>query len=39
MTEEGAWIDREKCVGCGACYENCASEAIEAIDESGDSDD
>ncbi len=26
---EGAVIDEEKCVGCGICYENCASEAIE----------
>jgi len=26
----GAHIDPDKCVGCGKCYENCASEAIEA---------
>ena len=39
MTEQGARIDREKCVGCGICYENCASEAIEVTEESGESDD
>ena len=28
MTQEGAEIDQEKCIGCGICYDNCASEAI-----------
>jgi MinD superfamily P-loop ATPase len=26
---KGAHIDQEKCSGCGICYRNCASEAIE----------
>ena len=29
---DGAVIDQDKCVACGACYDNCASEAIEAVD-------
>lgn len=28
MTQEGAKIDQDKCIGCGICYDNCASEAI-----------
>ena len=28
MDSKGAHIDREKCIGCGQCYKNCASEAI-----------
>lgn len=28
MTKNGAVIDQEKCIGCGKCYMNCASEAI-----------
>jgi Fe-S-cluster-containing hydrogenase component 2 len=28
MDKNGAHIDREKCIGCGKCAENCASEAI-----------
>lgn len=29
----GAHIDREKCVGCGRCAENCASEAIVRLED------
>lgn len=32
MTTEGARIDELRCTGCGLCYENCASEAIERIE-------
>ena len=28
MDSKGAHIDQEKCIGCGQCYKNCASEAI-----------
>ena len=28
MDAKGAHIDQEKCVGCGKCANNCASEAI-----------
>ncbi|MFA6931362.1 MAG: 4Fe-4S binding protein [Lentisphaeria bacterium] len=28
---DGAHIDQEKCIGCGICYDNCASEAIRKI--------
>jgi len=28
MDSKGAHIDSEKCVGCGECADNCASEAI-----------
>ena len=27
----GAVIDEDVCVGCGTCYDNCASEAISEI--------
>ncbi|MBR4125806.1 MAG: 4Fe-4S binding protein [Victivallales bacterium] len=30
---EGAHIHQEKCIGCGTCMENCASEAIREISE------
>lgn len=33
LTEKGAQIDQEKCKRCGKCYENCASQAIEEINE------
>ena len=28
MTREGAVIDPARCIRCGACFDNCASEAI-----------
>ena len=28
-----AVIDADKCVGCGRCFETCASEAIERVTE------
>jgi NAD-dependent dihydropyrimidine dehydrogenase PreA subunit len=28
MDAQGAHIDEEKCIGCGQCAKNCASEAI-----------
>lgn len=28
MDSKGAHIDEDKCIGCGACAQNCASEAI-----------
>ena len=28
MDSKGAHIDEEKCIGCGKCAKNCASEAI-----------
>lgn len=28
MDKAGAHIDEEKCIGCGQCAKNCASEAI-----------
>ena len=28
MDIKGAHIDEEKCIGCGLCAQNCASEAI-----------
>ncbi len=28
MTGDGAWIDEERCTGCGICIPHCASEAI-----------
>ena len=32
MDKNGAHIDLEKCVGCGKCAKNCASEAIVKIE-------
>lgn len=32
MDKDGAHIDREKCIGCGMCAKNCASEAIIKIE-------
>lgn len=32
MGTEGAVIDQARCIGCGVCYENCASEAISPIE-------
>ena len=32
MDKNGAHIDREKCIGCGKCAKNCASEAIVKIE-------
>ncbi|MBE6691339.1 MAG: 4Fe-4S dicluster domain-containing protein [Ruminococcaceae bacterium] len=29
MDSKGAHIHEEKCIGCGKCAQNCASEAIE----------
>ena len=29
---KGAHIDTEKCIGCGKCAKNCASEAIVKIE-------
>jgi len=37
ITRTGAHIDPERCVGCGVCAENCASEAIAEVGESGGS--
>lgn len=28
MTREGAVIDPQRCIRCGVCFDNCASEAI-----------
>ncbi len=28
LTETGAQINPDKCIGCGRCADNCASEAI-----------
>jgi uncharacterized Fe-S center protein len=28
---KGAHINQEKCMGCGICYLNCASEAIQKV--------
>jgi Pyruvate/2-oxoacid:ferredoxin oxidoreductase delta subunit len=33
LTNKGAWINQEKCQGCGICYQNCASEAIMVVPE------
>jgi NAD-dependent dihydropyrimidine dehydrogenase PreA subunit len=33
MDSKGAHIDVEKCIGCGSCYNNCASEAIAEVEE------
>lgn len=32
MNAQGAHIDPEKCVGCGQCAKNCASEAIVEVE-------
>lgn len=32
IDKNGAHIDLEKCVGCGRCAKNCASEAIVKIE-------
>lgn len=32
MDNKGAHIDREKCIGCGKCANNCASDAIIKIE-------
>jgi ferredoxin len=32
MDKNGACIDLEKCIGCGRCAKNCASEAIVKIE-------
>ncbi len=32
MTNQGAVIDEARCTGCGVCYDNCASQAIERIE-------
>lgn len=29
---DGAHIDQDKCIGCGVCVDNCASEAISIIE-------
>ena len=40
MDSRGAHIDIEKCIGCGSCYNNCASEAIaEVKEDEGDKND
>ena len=31
LGKEGAVINQKICIGCGQCYENCASEAIELL--------
>jgi len=37
-TDHGFIIEDAKCVGCGRCYQNCASEAIERVPQpAGDS--
>lgn len=33
MEKTGAHIAQDKCIGCGSCAENCASEAIVAVEE------
>lgn len=32
MDDNGASIDQKKCISCGSCYENCASEAVSIIE-------
>lgn len=32
LTGKGATINPDKCIQCGKCYENCASEAVNRID-------
>ena len=32
IDKNGAHIDSEKCIGCGKCVKNCASEAIVKIE-------
>lgn len=32
MDKNGAHIDLKKCIGCGKCAKNCASEAIVKIE-------
>ncbi len=32
MTNQGAEIDETRCTGCGVCYDNCASQAIERVE-------
>jgi len=32
ITKTGTEIDKEKCIGCGKCAKNCASEAIKKVD-------
>lgn len=33
IDKNGAHINAEKCIGCGSCYNNCASEAISETEE------
>jgi formate hydrogenlyase subunit 6/NADH:ubiquinone oxidoreductase subunit I len=35
MTIDGAVIEPERCIGCGVCAENCASEAIHPVEVDG----
>jgi uncharacterized Fe-S center protein len=32
LSSKGAAIDQTRCIGCGACYDNCASHAIDQLD-------
>ncbi len=36
VTPRGAVIDENKCIRCGKCYQNCASEAIVKIETDGE---
>jgi len=33
LLKDGAKIDPDKCIGCGTCADNCASEAIVPVEE------
>ena len=33
LLKNGAQIDPDKCIGCGSCADNCASEAIVPVEE------
>ena len=33
VEKTGAHIDQDKCIGCGSCADNCASEAIVPVED------